>query len=914
MKTNRIAIIFVILIVLLLIASGLTNPVLQPISITSLAEKDGFWSLEFSGDRYYRWTKGDTLFQLSGFETASSLYVILNLTAPQYSGATPIDAWMQVDRSPAIRFSIATEWRRYYILTSVTEPRWHTPLLKLVTDTWTPGIHDQRQLGVAVSGGAIQRINSPRIFAVLERALFLAVLIAFFYTTVRYLQSYGSLLIVFVIVILGVIGVWVPSRLAQVLPTNWSLVSAILAAAITIELVRLRRKISRDLLYIVAMMGVITGALFISVLGWIIAGVVFVICSVLLSAIIFTDDEIRQSRSLYPLILTIGFYSFSILTLVYWHQSERYEVTGDEPHYLVMADGIISYGTFEQTKPYKKELEEKNIWRGKSPLDPHVIAGPNGSYNVHNIGLPLLISVPYKLGSDMSNILPRLANYNVYGIGAVKLFLITTAGLIVIGSWILSGFFLDNIKARVITVVAIVYGYPFIPASGQIYPEFTAGTILFFAIIYLILSDTKKDIKSSFFSYIIYIATSFLPWLHIKLSVPALIAACSLMISERKSGRNLLYSLQPLIFLLLSLMLLASYNSYAFGNIFGPYKGGALVINATSVMVLFGLHFDRFHGIFFQNIAYLIIPFYVISFYKRFSFVSLVILSIYASIVVPNALHPAWYGGWSFAGRFQWTGAIVLIPLVVYGFSRILQQRPKIGFPLALFTISLNAIIYLRYTFSDFELNNGIGYQSFIPAIDRFLPALRDSKWAYSYLVNYVWVSILLFVILIIVVYHKNIRGKTFSTFSASGFLFLGVVLFITATYFQSSIVPIRYFYLGNQLPSRIGLVSGTDIIVTDSVKASDFLSYGPYCVLPPGNYVATFEYVSDETSKTNIGWIDITANFRTISRQTIHGTNGVPIHIEISFTLQDVQQVEARFWYDGPGTVSLKSLEIRSK
>jgi hypothetical protein len=121
------------------------------------------------------------------------------------------------------------------------------------------------------------------------------------------------------------------------------------------------------------MMGVITGALFISVLGWIIAGVVFVICSVLLSAIIFTDDEIRQSRSLYPLILTIGFYSFSILTLVYWHQSERYEVTGDEPHYLVMADGIISYGTFEQTKPYKKELEEK-IYGGENFLLIHTLS------------------------------------------------------------------------------------------------------------------------------------------------------------------------------------------------------------------------------------------------------------------------------------------------------------------------------------------------------------------------------------------------------------------------------------------------------------------------------------------------------------------------------------------------------------
>ena len=914
MKTNRLAIIFVTLLILLLIASGLTNPVLQPISITSLTEKDGFWPLEFSGDRYYRWTKGSALFHLPGFETASLLYVILNLTAPQYLGAAPIDAWMQIDGSPAIRFSIAPEWRRYYILTSVTEPRWHTPLLKLVTDTWTPGIHDQRQLGVAVSEGTIQRINSPRLFAVLERALFLAVLTALFYATMRYLQPFGSLLTVFAIVILGIIGTWVPSRFAQVLPTNWSLVSEILVAAVAVEVVRLRRKISHNLLYIIAMTGVVTGALFISVLGWIIAGVVFIICG-MLSAIVFAD-ETHKSRFLYPLMLTLVFYSFSVLTLVYWHQNERYDVTGDEPHYLVMADGIISFGTFEQTKPYKKELEERNIWRAELLLDPHVIDGPNGSYNVHNIGLPLLISVPYKLGSDISNILPPLGDYNVYGIGSVKLFLITTAGLIVIGSWILSGFFsfLNNIKVRAITVLAIVYGYPFVPASSQVYPEFTAGIILLFATIYLILNDIKKDMMSNFFSYIIYIAVSFLPWLHIKFSAPALIAACAFVISERKSGKNFLHSLQPLIFLFLSLMLLASYNDYAFGNIFGPYKGGSLIINATSIMVLFGLHFDRFHGIFFQNISYLIISFYIPSFYKRYSFVSLVILGMYASIVVPNALHPAWYGGLAFAGRFQWTGAIVLIPLVVYSFSRILQQHPKIGFPLAFFTIFLNTIVYVRYTFSDFELYNGMGYQSFIPALDNFLPALRDSAWAYSYPVNYVWVAILLFVISIIIVYNMNIRGKIFLTCSICGFLFLGVVLFIVAIYYQSSIVPIRYFYLANQLPSQVGLVSGTDMIATDNVRASGFLSYGPFPFLPPGNYVATFEYASDATSETNIGWIDVTANLRTISRQPVHGTNGVPSHIEISFVLRNVQKVEVRFWYDGLGYVSLKSLEIRSK
>jgi hypothetical protein len=116
--------------------------------------------------------------------------------------------------------------------------------------------------------------------------------------------------------------------------------------------------------------------------------------------------------------------------------------------------------------------------------------------------------------------------------------------------WLFS--FLNNIKVRAITVLAIVYGYPFVPASSQVYPEFTAGIILLFATIYLILNDIKKDMMSNFFSYIIYIAVSFLPWLHIKFSAPALIAACAFVISERKSGRNLLYSLQPLIFLLLS--------------------------------------------------------------------------------------------------------------------------------------------------------------------------------------------------------------------------------------------------------------------------------------------------------------------------------------------------------------------------
>ncbi len=495
------------------------------------------------------------------------------------------------------------------------------------------------------------------------------------------------------------------------------------------------------------------------------------------------------------------------------------------------------------------------------------------------------------------------------------MFLILISGLVVVGSWILSGFFSTDVKVRVISVSAIVYGYPFIPASNQIYPEFIAGIILLFTIIHLISNEIEQYNSQSCIRFLYYMAVSFLPWLHIKFSAPALIATCALAYSERKLKRNILYSIQPFIFLLLSSIILAIYNAYAFGNILGPYKEGALTLNSTSIMVLLGLHFDRFQGMFLQNIAFIIIPFYILPFHKKHTFVALVILGIYASIIVPNALHTNWYGGRSFAGRFQWSGVIVLIPFVIYGFSSMMRQYPRTGFTLASFAICLNIIIYTRYTFSDFQLYNKSGYQSFIPWIDKFLPSLYDSTWAYSYPVNLAWAIILLFTISTMVIYYLNSRID----YSKIVFLLIvGLFLLVVATNYQSHLIPLRYFYFANQLPSQIGQVSGTSREIKDNVEVSGFLSFGPYRYLPPGNYIATFEYTSDATSETSIGSIDVTTNAgkTVITRQTVYGTNGVPGSAEILFSLQDVRNIEVRFWYDGNGTgfISLRSLEIRSK
>jgi hypothetical protein len=131
----------------------------------------------------------------------------------------------------------------------------------------------------------VQRLSPPRLLAVAERMSFLAILVALFSSVVRHPQPYGSMLVAIVVVTLGILGAWMPARLVQILPTNWSLVSEMLAAATAVEAVRLRRRIPRHLLPVVAIIGAGTGTLLVAALGWIIAGTIFLVCSAWLSAV-----------------------------------------------------------------------------------------------------------------------------------------------------------------------------------------------------------------------------------------------------------------------------------------------------------------------------------------------------------------------------------------------------------------------------------------------------------------------------------------------------------------------------------------------------------------------------------------------------------------------------------------------------
>ncbi|HWB14338.1 MAG TPA: hypothetical protein VG826_34250 [Pirellulales bacterium] len=108
----------------------------------------------------------------------------------------------------------------------------------------------------------------------------------------------------------------------------------------------------------------------------------------------------------------------------------------------------------------------------------------------------------------------------------------------------------------------------------------------------------------------------------------------------------------PTAALAASLALLGWYNHYAFGKATGPYGNDGLEVQVNNLVVFFGLHFDQSQGIFLQQPLWLLGliglgPMWCAS-RRRFLWWIL----MYAATIVPNTLHPNWYGGYSFVGRF----------------------------------------------------------------------------------------------------------------------------------------------------------------------------------------------------------------------------------------------------------------------
>ncbi len=443
-------------------------------------------------------------------------------------------------------------------------------------------------------------------------------------------------------------------------------------------------------------------------------------------------------------MLLIIYLFFSLSTFFIWRIKGEYWVTGDEPHYLVMASGIARHGTLEQTIPYSEEFKTREIYQlalvplGASPSseNAHVIQGPHGLYNIHNIGLPLILTIPFLFG----------------GVIGAKVFMIFIGGMAIVITWRVSGLFSTDKYIRFFATLATCVALPLIPASNQIYPDLLAGIIALGGIYWFM--TTKKQ-RSLITEGLGILGIVFLPWLQIKFLAPSVILVVAIGLKIYLETRSIKRILIISIAAIISFVVLGFYNYYAFGKISGPYDSGALELNRTAFMVLIGLCFDQNQGFLIQNPIMLVGLFFIGAYFSRNKVVMLLVLLVFLSFIFPNSMHPAWYGGYSFSGRFEWSTAIVLFLPTVFGIIKLSKINTKVFWLIIGFSLLLQGYFYYHYTFTYSSLYNKDpstsleAYSIFYYPIQSWMPALYNVSWAYRYAPNYAWfIAIFIMVLL----------------------------------------------------------------------------------------------------------------------------------------------------------------------
>jgi hypothetical protein len=596
---------------------------------------------------------------------------------------------------------------------------------------------------------------------------------------------------------------------------------------------------------------------------------------------------------------------FSLATLFSWHTKGINSVTGDEPHYLVMSSGIVKQGSLEQTAPYREEFKAREIYKhGLAPADAqpspentHAVMGPNGLFNVHNIGLPLLLTLPFLFG----------------GVLGAKLLMVFFGSLVVIVGWKFSSYFSENQTHRLWALIVATISLPLIPLSNQIYPDVLAGLIALTGLYWFL---TLHERRTAVLEALLAATIVFLPWLQIKFAATCLVLVLSISLRIYFQSKDLNRIFRVLIIAGVSCTTMAAYNHYAFGNIFGPYQSGALEISKTSAMVLLGLHIDQNQGFILQNPVNLIGILAIGWMYKLNRTFALVWALVFLSLIVPNALHPHWYGGGGFSGRFQWAAAIVFTIPTIYGLLVISKFKENIFKSIIASGVLLQLYFFYHYAIIGINLyTKTVGtrvdaYSIFYYPIQAWMPLLYDSNWAYGYWPNYFWTILGGALLLIGFINKDRISRKTSATLAVSLFL-----LFFVAGLSKSHPKD-ETIFKADQLPSQTGRKVNSNRLAEQNLDKPGFTTFGPYFSLRKGSYEIVISYKSSSKKEEVIGWADVsnaTTGYQLI-QIPIQGTDNVTSKLTMDFESKQWKEnsFEFRTYWNGVSTIEVQEIVLR--
>ncbi|MDF2443152.1 MAG: hypothetical protein JWR01_1355 [Subtercola sp.] len=631
-----------------------------------------------------------------------------------------------------------------------------------------------------------------------------------------------------------------------------------------------------------------------------------------------------------PAGILLLYLAAALSTLHSW-QNAGFTLTGDEPHYLVIARGLLVDHTLEQTVPYREAFDQGLFFGGTiaeapTPANTHAYLGPHGLFNIHSFGLPLLIAVPYAL----------------QGVLGVKVFLVLVGGAGIVLFWKISGVFMASTTVRAVSVGAVGLAMPLLPGANQIFPDIAAGVLCLVGLYWLLTIERSRPVwrEAS-----MGVAVAYLPLLQIKFALPAVILAAALTVAivrreaatrgsggALRRGRALSWgsalrrgrAAVIVVPVALLLGLVCAVNLYAFSNLTGPYEPGAFDVGPAALMAFAGLVIDQNQGLVFQNpiaFAGLVGVGLLFAWRKRFALIWALVL---LALILPNALLANEYGGYSLNGRFQYAGALVFGIATLFALSRLAQHRRVVWMIACAAGVSLSAAFWALLTFSPSFLEFGgrllyrqdplpwlLEYSVFFFPLQNALPALYDEAWAFTSLPNYAWAAVVLVLLAAGFTVGAGRHPRRSSRMPVAG-LCVAVLSAAVAVAGLTAVTPTppRHYQASELVVLQGAPVPGGVSASAATGQTAGPVTEGPITLMRKGTYTLTLTYSSTAPASVVVGsWQPVPAHAAAPPEQALTGTAGAEVTVSQVVELLNVvpATLQLRTIWNGTGQLTVR-------
>jgi hypothetical protein len=571
----------------------------------------------------------------------------------------------------------------------------------------------------------------------------------------------------------------------------------------------------------------------------------------------------RERVSAWRVVAFLAPFALALTVYIAVFFAIRPHTTGDEPHYLLVAQSIAYDGDVDLTNDYAsrdRTLRVLNFF----PLGPHLHAadykGTGELRPLHGVGLSALLAPAVGLG----------------GLTAARLLMVLIAALLADQLYRLLRAFSFRRRYRNLAWVAVAFCLPVLVFSNQFYPELPAAL--------LVVASLRIMVERSTSAWALALGSSAaaaLLWLHVRY-IPLSLAVFLGLAYAAFVGQSRINGVRPR---------LQRFASFAVKGrrdvtvpLVLPYAIGAGLLAAAFLRWYGSIHPSAPYNVFYDNT-------FGSSGWKFWYEYALADLLHPVTGWIPYV--PVHWVGLAALGclivRFGWPAAVALSVALAYELALASGAIPiGFGLPARYLIIVIPLIaIPLAVAIQHVRAARYVALPLLAGSLVFAVAAVRDFEWLYP-LVE---------------------KPRTFGVRSIDSAFPRTRELGFATSFSHSA---------GGRFPPNTGEVRGDAVIAREGSATPGFMLWGPYSGLRSGSYHATFPLAVKGAARNEpVATIEAvgTPEGSILARKTVLAAElqpPFPENITLSFPVSGRSTTEVRVYYHGNGTLVAGPVRVR--